>query len=55
MPMKAMTALTELDNKLTTLRADLHNRAWEPGELVAIRAEIDLLLEQRQALTGASS
>lgn len=51
MAMQAMTPLTELDNKLTTLRAQLHDNTWEPNEKAAVRVEIDLLLEQRQALT----
>lgn len=51
MTMRAMTqTLVELDNKLTTLRAQLHDNTWEPDEKAAVRVEIDQLLEQRQTL-----
>lgn len=43
--------LTDLDTKLTTLRAQLHDNTWEPDEKAAVRVEIDQLLEQRQVLT----
>ena len=50
--MRAMTRqLVELDHKLTTLRAQLHDDTWEPDEQDAVRVEIDLLLEQRQTLS----
>lgn len=43
--------LADLDTKLTTLRAQLHDNTWEPDEKAAVRVEIDQLLDQRQAIT----
>lgn len=46
--------LADLDTKLTTLRAQLHDNTWEPATNAAVRVEIDQLLEQRQAISNGT-